>query len=82
VGDRPWDPDINTSVANGATRPSLRNDVDLSEIVRPDCNGERRVACTNPCLAREWASKRETPFAATEADLDKVAASVRFGTPA
>ena len=47
----------------------------LGEITSPDFPGERLVACMNPFLEAERARKRESLLAATEADLDKIAAA-------
>ena len=72
-------PDIKALVADGAIQPSLFDEVNLAEIVHPDYEGERLVACKNPFLAAERARKREALLSATEVDLDKVASSVASG---
>jgi hypothetical protein len=72
-------PQIKALVANGAIQPSLFDEVNLAEIVHPDYEGERLVACKNPFLAAERARKREALLSATEVDLDKVASSVASG---
>ena len=54
---------------------SLFDEVDLAEVTHPDFPGERLVACKNPFLEAERARKRESLLAATEADLEKIAAA-------
>jgi len=49
--------------------------MDLAEITHPGFPGERLVACKNPLLEAERARKREALLAATEADLEKIAAA-------
>ena len=71
--------EIKALVADGAMQPSLFDEVNLCEIVHPDYEGERLVACKNPFLAVERARKREALLLATEVDLGKVAASVQAG---
>ena len=51
--------------------------MDLAEISHPDFPGERLVACKNPLLEAERARKRESLLAATETDLEKIAAAVQ-----
>src|SRR5665811_1443651 len=48
---------------------------DLVEIAHPDFPGERLIACYNPLLAEERARKRPELLAATEKELEKVAAA-------
>ena len=48
----------------------------------PDYPGERLVACKNPFLEAERARKRESLLAATETDLEKIAAATPAETPA
>jgi transposase len=56
--------------------------VRLAEITSPDFPGERLVACYNPQLAEQRRLKRQDLLAATQADLEKLAASVaRPGGP-
>ena len=50
---------------------------DLAEITHPDFPGERLVACYNPLLAEERARKRPELLAATEKELEKIAAAAR-----
>jgi transposase len=48
----------------------------LAEISSPDFPGERLVACYNPLLAEQRRQKRQDLLAATQAELDTLAASV------
>ena len=72
-------PEIKALVRDGAIQPSLFDEANLCEITHPDYAGERLIACKNPFLAAERTRKRLALLAATEADLDKVAASVNAG---
>ncbi len=69
-------PAIKKLAGQGAIQLSLFDQVDLAEITHPDYPGERLVACRNPALAAERARKRGELLAATDAELDKVAAAV------
>jgi transposase len=55
-------------------------DVTLAEIVSPDYPQERLIACYNAPLAKERAAKRQRLLAATQVDLDKLAAEVKRRT--
>jgi hypothetical protein len=68
-------PQVKKLVRDGALQLSLFDQIDLAEITHPDYPGERLVACMNPFLEAERARKRESLLAATEADLDKIAAA-------
>jgi hypothetical protein len=68
-------PQVKALVRDGALQLSLFDQVDLAEITHPDYPDERLVACMNPLLEIERASKRESLLAATEADLAKIAAA-------
>jgi hypothetical protein len=68
-------PQVKALVHGGALQLSLFDQQDLAEITSPDFPGERLVACKNPLLEAERARKRESLLAATEADLDKIAAA-------
>jgi hypothetical protein len=68
-------PQVKNLVRGGALQLSLFDQMDLAEITSPDFPGERLVACMNPFLEAERARKRESLLAATEADLDKIAAA-------
>ena len=48
----------------------------LAEITSPEFPGERLVACYNPQLAEQRRHKRQELLAATQADLEALAASV------
>jgi transposase len=52
----------------------------LAEITSPDFPGERLVACYNPLLAEQRRAKRQDLLAATQAELEALAASVKRAT--
>ena len=57
----------------------IRKDLEaerLAEISSPDFPGERLVACYNPLLAEQRRHKRQELLAATQAELEALAASV------
>src|SRR5512132_704792 len=57
----------------------IRNDLEaerLAEISSPEFPGERLVACYNPQLAKQRRQKRQDLLAATQAELEALAASV------
>jgi transposase len=57
----------------------IRKDLEaerLAEITSPDFPGERLVACYNPQLAEQRRHKRQELLAATQAELEALAASV------
>jgi hypothetical protein len=58
---------------------SLFDTRDSAEIEHPDYPGERLICCHNPVLETERARRRQALLAATEADLDKIAASATAG---
>ncbi len=64
---------------DGPLQMSLFDTRDFAEIEHPDYPGERLICCHNPVLEAERARKRQSLLAATEADLDKIAASVAAG---
>jgi hypothetical protein len=68
-------PQVKALVRGGDLQLTLFDTQDLAEITSPDFPGERLVACKNPFLAAERARKRESLLAATEADLEKIAAA-------
>ncbi len=68
-------PQVKKLVRDGALQLTLFDVADLAEITSPDFPGERLVACMNPFLEAERARKRESLLAATEADLEKIAAA-------
>jgi hypothetical protein len=68
-------PQVKKLAGGGDLQLTLFDTQDLAEITSPDFPGERLVACMNPFLEAERARKRESLLAATEADLDKIAAA-------
>jgi transposase len=52
----------------------------LAEITSPEFPGERLVACYNPLLAEQRRQKRQDLLAATQAELEALAASVAKST--
>ena len=64
---------------DGPLQLSLFDEQDLVEISSGDFPGERLIACRNPFEARKRARTREALLAATEADLEKIAAQVQAG---
>jgi hypothetical protein len=67
---------IRSLVNCGDLQLSLFDEVNLAEISSPLFPGERLVVCRNPAVAAERARKRAELLAATEAELEKVKASV------
>jgi Transposase DDE domain len=63
----------------GPLQMSLFDEQNLAEISHPDYPGERLVCCRNPALAESRRLKRQALLAATEADLEKIKASVEAG---
>jgi transposase len=61
----------------GQLQMSLFDKTDLVEIVHPDFPGERLIACFNPLLAEERSRKRPDLLAATEKQLEKIAAATQ-----
>jgi hypothetical protein len=70
-------PEVKSLVEAGVIQLGLFDVQDLFEIAHPDYEGERLVCAKNPLLAEERARKRESLLAATEAELEKIAAAVR-----
>jgi transposase len=62
---------------DGRLQMSFFDKTDMVEIVHPDFPGERLVACFNPLLAEERARKRPELLAATEKQLEKIAAATK-----
>jgi hypothetical protein len=60
----------------GHLQLSLFDEQNLAEICSPDFPGERLMACFNPLLAEQRRRKREELLAATEKELERIAASV------
>jgi transposase len=61
----------------GQLQMSFFDKTDMVEIAHPDFPGERLVACFNPLLAEERARKRPELLAATEKQLEKIAAATK-----
>jgi hypothetical protein len=70
-------PAIAALISQGAIQPTLFDQTDMAEITSPDYPGERLIACYNPFLEAERARKRAELLAATEAELEKIAAATR-----
>ena len=70
-------PQIKALVEDGALQLSLFDTQNLVEISSPDYPGERLVCCHNPALADERARKRDDLLAATEKELQTIAAATR-----
>ena len=70
-------PQIKALVEADALQLSLFDEQNLVEIDSPDYPGERLVCCRNPVLADERARKRDELLAATDTELDKIAAATR-----
>src|SRR5438034_4907429 len=68
-------PQVKKLVRGGDLQLTLFDTQDLAEITSPDFPGERLIACMNPFLEAERARKRQSLLAATEADLEKIAAA-------
>ena len=66
---------IQKLAAGGQLQMSLFDKTDVAEIAHPDFPGERLIACFNPLLAEERARKRPDLLAATEKQLEKIAAA-------
>jgi hypothetical protein len=64
---------------DGPLQLSLFDEQDLAEITSGDFPGERLIACRNPFEAAKRARTREELLAATEAELEKIAARVAAG---
>ena len=70
-------PAIRALMTQGTIQPTLFDETDMAEITSPDYPGERLIACYNPFLQTERARKRGELLAATEAELEKIAAATR-----
>jgi transposase len=68
-------PQIKALVEADAMQLSLFDEHNLFQITHPDYPGERLVCCRNPALAEQRARKRDELLAATETELDKIAAA-------
>jgi hypothetical protein len=72
-------PQVKKLARVGAFQPSLFDEQNLAEITSDEFPGERLVVCRNPLIAAERARKREALLAATEAELEPIAARVAAG---
>jgi hypothetical protein len=72
-------PSIQKLAGQGGIQLSLFDQANLAEIASDDFPDERLVVCRNPLLAAERARKRADLLAATDAELDRVAAAVAAG---
>jgi len=70
-------PQIKALVQAEALQLSLFDEQNLIEITHPDYPGERLVCCRNPALAEQRTRKRDDLLAATEKELQKIAAATR-----
>ncbi|MDR3662972.1 MAG: IS1634 family transposase [Mycobacterium sp.] len=71
-------PQIKALVQADALQLSLFDEQNLIEITtHPDYPGERLVCCRNPALAAQRTRKRDDLLAATEKELEKIAAATR-----
>jgi hypothetical protein len=70
-------PAIKKLASAGVLQLSLFDDRDLAEFTHPDFPGQRLIACYNPLLAEERARQRPELLAATEKELEKIAAATR-----
>ena len=70
-------PAIRELVDGGHLPLSLFDEQNLAEITSPDYPGERLIACYNPLLADQRRRKREELLAATEKELERIAAEVK-----
>ena len=64
---------------DGPLQMSLFDTQNFAEIMDARYPGERLICCRNPALAAQRAAKRESLLAATEAELEKIAAQVAAG---
>jgi transposase len=70
-------PQIKALVEAEALQLSLFDEQDLVQITSADFPGERLVCCRNPALAAERTRKRDDLLAATEKELNTIAAATR-----
>jgi len=68
---------IKSLASQGVIQPSLFDERDLAEVSSPDYPAERLIVCRNPLLAAERARKRTELLAATEQELEKIAAATQ-----
>jgi hypothetical protein len=70
-------PAIAALAREGVLQPSLFDVRDLAEVASTEFPGERLILCKNPLLAEERARKRTELLAATERELEKIAAATQ-----
>src|SRR6202158_6053330 len=70
-------PQIKALVEEGALQLSLLHEQNLIDLPHPAYPGERLVCCRNPALAEQRTRKRDELLAATEKELEKIAAATR-----
>ncbi len=70
-------PTIRKLIRAGALQPSLFDERNLAEITSDDFPGERLIVCRNPLLADERSRKHQELLAATERELEVIAAATR-----
>jgi hypothetical protein len=70
-------PQIQQLLQAGSLQLSLFDQRDLAEITDPAYPGERLIACRNPLMAAERARKRHDLLAATERQLQEIAAATQ-----
>jgi transposase len=70
-------PQIKALVDTDALQLTLFDQQDLLEISSPDFPGERLVCCHNPALAEQRTRKRQELLAATETQLQTIAAATQ-----
>jgi len=68
---------IQKLATGGQLQMSVFDQTDLVEIAHPNFPGERLIVCFNPLLAEERARKRPELLAATEKQLEKIAAATK-----
>jgi Transposase DDE domain len=69
-------PQVKALLAAGDLQLSLFDQTNLAEITSPLFGDERLIVCRNPAVATQRARKRAALLAGTEAELEKVKASV------
>jgi len=70
-------PQIQQLLQAGSLQLSLFDQRDLAELTDPAYPGERLIACRNPLMAAERARKRHDLLAATERQLQEIAAATQ-----
>ena len=73
-------PQIKKLARDQTLQLSLFDQTNLAEISAGDYPGERLIVCRNPLVAAERSRKREDLLAATEQELEAIAARVKGGT--